>query len=265
VTRFLKEMAKKELLVPHLDGWFNRGEFPDTIDFAIRLNKEPDDAFHPSSDSSLCAQQLFAKRMGHTYGRPFTGSSFKAFMVGHYWHEVIQYILVELGFSEQSDVEKQHIVENTGTGFIHCGGVSNVESVPVTGRGNVWWARGYIDIAHCRIPGRGDYLIDIKTMRAMEFAKNRPSLWDKYYAQLQMYLDWEGMQTAIVLCVEKDSPHRFKEILVERNRSFAEKVYERWDRVIQAVKDDIPPECDICNLTESDSCPADKLYEGVHE
>lgn len=261
MTRFIKDMAKKELLVPHLDRWFNAGKFPDEIAFRIRLNKEKDDAFHPSSDASLCAQQLFAKRMGHTYGRPFTGSSFKAFMVGHYWHEVIQYILVdELGFVKPEDVEKEKRVLRWGS--VTMTGTDHVEAGFDAYR---WWARGYIDIAHCNIPGRGDYLIDIKTMRAMEFAKARPSLWNKYYAQLQMYLDWENMETAIVLCVEKDSPHKFKEILVKRDPAFAEKVYKRWDLVIEAVKDDMPPECDICNLTEEDSCPVDKLYEGVHE
>jgi hypothetical protein len=255
VANFLKSMAKRDLLVPHLDGWFSRAEFPPTIDFSIRLHKEPDDAYHPSSDAALCAQALYAKKAGDADARPFTGSSYKSFMAGHYWHEVIQYILLELGFSKPEDIEKERRAFSWGNGLL----VDNGNVPP--GDPPRWWARGYIDVAHCNIPGQGDYLVDIKTMGGHSYKAQRmdADLWAKYYAQMQCYLDWENQEKCILLCVEKDSPHRFREILIDRDPAFVEKIYQRWDVVTEALKAGVPPRCD-----QEHDCPADKYYEGVY-
>lgn len=244
-NNFAKMLAKKEILVPHLDNWFAQSELhPSEIEFSIHPHKEQDDAFHPSSATG-CARLLYAKQMHHLpdEGRQLAALRNKTFMFGHFFHAMIQTVLAEhLKFCTWDDIEKEHRWGAT------------------TAQGNEFWARGFIDIARAIIPGQEKpILIDIKTMNAHHFVmKDLPySMYEKYHAQVQLYLDWEDLDTAIILGCEKDNPHRFKEIIIKRDKLFVNNIYDHWEVVADAIAAGSPPDCTCEDATR---CPVRELY-----
>lgn len=230
MTGFIKNLAKKEILVPHINRYMNKANFPKKFEIDIRTHKEPDDAFHPSSDCSPCALALYAGRMGIAEKAPLTGTNHKAFFVGHFWHEILQQIICDgLEYCEKSDIEKElRYKEEDG-----------------------WWARGFADIARCEVPGRGSYLIDFKTMNGFHFAKPPKSLLAKWRTQVACYMAWDNrVESAIIIGIQKDAPHDFQEFVFERDDTILEPIYRKWSAVAEAVKTGIPPvcECEECNV-----------------
>ena len=239
-NNFAKHFQRDQILVPHLNNWFANAKFDDTITFDIHPNKEVDDAFHPSS-ATLCSQVLFAlRREDLTPEKPKTDSQ-KIFMFGHFSHAIIQKIVVELGLATPEDIEKEY--------YFHF----------QTEAGNPYSVRGFIDIARCVVPGRGTYLVDIKTMNARIYG--RPELPEatmtKYEAQVKLYLAFEDLEEAIILCVEKDSPHRFKEVYIQADPDFVDRTIARWEDVVDALAEGRVP---ACTCADPHTCPAKGLY-----
>lgn len=240
MANFARTLAKRNKLVPHLDAWFDRAEFPDQIPFVVEPNKEHDDAFHPSSDAMECLRTLYFTHRGEIPRWEPDGTLRKIFMVGHYYHAMIQHILVDLGFATEEDIEKEH------------------DEYRTTAAGNPYRMRGFTDVAECKIPGVGSYLIDIKTVNSFQF--NQDKLSDenmaKYEVQGQLYMDWHDQDDMILLCAQKDSPHAFKEFYFKRDRGIAEAVYERWEVLADALAEEEPPDCDCIDPSK---CPVDAL------
>jgi len=224
--------------------WFANGKFPDEIPITIHPNKEPDDAFHPSS-ALKCARELYADMRDDLPHEKHTVDSQKTFQIGHMYHAYLQHLVVEeLGFASWDDIEKEYDFNFT------------------TEVGNPYRVRGFIDIARCLIPNKGTYLVDIKTMNARIYVQDRPpeSLMEKYEAQVKIYLEFEELDDAIILCVEKDSPHRYKEIAVQRDPEFVAEVIEKWETVADALAEGEPPACTCLNPSK---CAARDLYIDV--
>lgn len=242
---FGKHYARNEIIVPHLNNWFGNAKFDDEIPFEISIhpNKEKDDAFHPSS-SLKCSRELFAAFRGDLPSERHSVDSQKIFMFGHFSHAIIQKIVVELGFCDEQEIEKEYDFHFE------------------TAAGNPYRVRGFIDIARCKVPNRGTYLVDIKTMNARIYAQQDlpATTMEKYEAQVKLYLEFEELDEAIILCVEKDSPHRFKEIIVKRDPDFVAEIIERWEGVADALVTGRVPNCTCSNPS---NCPAKGLY--VHE
>src|SRR5882672_1777489 len=93
-SQFARNFTDTSLLVPHLNNWFAVAEFPEEIVLTIRPNKEKDDAFHPSS-ALQCSRELYAKLEDDLPPERTRMESEKTFMIGRYYHEMIQYIVVE--------------------------------------------------------------------------------------------------------------------------------------------------------------------------
>lgn len=226
---FIKNLAKKEILVPHINRYMNKADFPPAFDISIRTHKEPDDAFHPSSDCAPCAVALYAARMGLAEKAALTGSNHKAFFVGHFWHEMLQQIICDgLGYCEEDDIEKE-LRHKSGN----------------------WWARGFADIAKCDVPGKGSYLIDFKTMNSFHFAKPPQTLLDKWKLQVSCYMAWDDrVESAIIIGIQKDAPHDFQEFVIHRDDAILDPIYYKWSIVTEAIETGIPPECDCeeCNV-----------------
>lgn len=241
-NNFGKHFARNEILVPHLNTWFAHAKFDDEIpfDIVIHPNKEKDDAFHPSS-ALKCSQALFAAFRKDLPEENHPADLQKTFMFGHFSHAIVQKIVVELGFATPDDIEKEYDFHFE------------------TEAGNPYRVRGFIDIARCVVPNRGTYLVDIKTMNARVYAQqNLPeSTMEKYEAQVKLYLAFEELDEAIILCVEKDTPHRFKEIVIQSDPDFVDAALERWESVTDAlVEGRVPP----CTCSNPSNCPARKLY-----
>lgn len=239
MASLLRSLAKNEVLVPHLDGYFARGEFPDYIDLGIHPNKPGDDAFHPSGDCYPCAQEIYLRKTGGLPSR-ITGSTQKTFMVGHFWHALLQSVLIEMGFTEERYIEAK---------------VSRHEEN--------WWATGSADVLRCEIPGFGPALIDFKTMN--DFTFKQPDidkvLLEKWTLQTNCYLQWSGQEDikhAIIVGVQKGTPHEFREFIIPRNESLLDDVYKKWDVVAEALRTNTIPHCE-CN--EDRYCAAKRLAE----
>lgn len=238
MSSFLREL-NQGTVVAHLVQRYVR-TIPDDVrfDFQFTTGKESDDAMHPSS-AWICSRETYAKKKGD-YTPNASPDSQMTFLVGHFYHALMQHILVDhLGVAKQEDIEKE-----------------------VRWQRPSWWGRGFIDVAHCDTPD-GDYLIDFKTVNGMMFkAPQFPVwLWNKYYAQVQLYLDWEGMDKAVILCFEKDSPHRMKEYKIERDKNLIQGIYERWDRLADGLLKSEPPECDCETLSKNPAnCIVKDLY-----
>ena len=256
MTNFAKTYTKRNKLVPHLDAWFESAEFPDTIPFEISLNKEKDTAFHPSSDGMACLAQLYGLRTGQLKSEEFSGTTHKIFHVGHMYHGWIQHILVEeLGFATWESIEKEHRFTSAGEVLDLDKDWRKDPKIKSVLKEGGWWGRGYTDVATCSVPKHGDFLIDIKTVNSYHFKLDRlpEHTMAKYEVQCQLYMDWHKQDQAILLCVQKDSPHAFKEFVFKRDPDVAEGVYERWDTLAEAIQTGTPPECDCPNPSK---CPS---------
>jgi len=254
-SKFAKNMARKEVLVPHLNNWFGRGIFPDAIGFKVHPNKEKDNAFHPSG-ALKCARVLYAERDGHVDGQKHSADTQKIFMIGHMYHGLIQNIMVEgLGFCTWDEVEKEY-------DFGWDKETSDFDGSLLTEKGNPYRIRGFADFSRVVIPGKGEYLVDVKTMMSRIYAQEFTGSFnqDKYEAQVKLYMDMEDIDQAIILCVEKDGPHRFKEHLVMADSDLVESIYDKWEYVVDCEAEGEVPDCTCDHSVE---CPARSLYLGV--
>lgn len=258
MANFVRGLAKKEKLTPHLRRYFNKGEFPDEIPIVISANKEKDDAFHPSSDAATCLRAAFATRVGDLEREPIDGALHRIFHVGHMYHGWLQWVLVEgLGFSQWENIEREHRMSH-GKVFSNDVDWRTDPEIEALRQAGSWWARGQADVAHCDIPGHGDYLIDIKTVNSFQFTTGLPEdRKAKYELQTQLYMDWHDVDHALILLAQKDSPHDFKEIVFERDPEVAAAIYERWDALAAALAEGTPPACDCI---DPNKCPAKGLY-----
>lgn len=241
---FRKAFQPNQVLVPHLNVWFANAKFPDAIPVTIHPNKEADDAFHPSS-ALKCARELYASLKGDLPHEKHSVDSQKIFQIGHMYHSYLQWLIVEeLGFATWDEIEKEYDF--------------HFETL----NGSPYRVRGFIDIARCAIPNKGTFLVDVKTMNARIYAQDRPpeSTMEKYQAQVKIYLEFEELDNAIILCAEKDSPHRFKEIAVQRDPDFVADVIEKWEIVADALVAGEPPACTCINPAK---CAVKDLYIDV--
>lgn len=252
-AKFVNHLRKDEILVPHLIAYFANGEFPDEIPVMVHPNKEEDNAFHPSS-ATRCAREIFAAHAGDLVTRPHTAEQQLNFVIGHMYHALLQFVMVEgLGFCTWDEVEKEY-------DFGWDKGANDFDGKLVTPNSNPYRVRGFADFARVAVPNQGEILVDVKTMNSRLFAQdNLPAnTYDKYSSQVKHYLEFEGLERAIILCVSKDSPHRFKEIVIERDTDFVERNMDRLEDVVDAIAAGVIPDC---TCADKDSCPTRNLYD----
>jgi hypothetical protein len=241
VSSFLKNLKQSGYVAPLLTHYFSAGSFPDEMPLTIGLNKERDSALHPSSDSLGCARTMYVRRQAPP--ERHSGDLQRIFQIGHLYHAWIQHIVChELELCDPSAVER----EFRGT---LCGQVADNSldwrTDPVI-QNSIGWMRGFADIVPVEIPGKGNILVDIKTAASFKF-KDVPvddATWEKYHAQCQLYMDWFDTDVAVVLYINKDSPHAFKERVVKRDSKFVDAIYAKWLVVAEAEQAGVAPECD---------------------
>jgi hypothetical protein len=230
-----KSLARNDILSPHLDAVIDQGDFPWTFTYEPKVE---DDAWHPSGDCTPSVHELWLKATGKGKERPVSPSLRKTFIVGHFWHAYIQWLLVNrLEFADASAIERKGCK-------VWCDNNSGSPSP-------YWWATGSGDIAPCTIPQHGEYLVDIKTMTGNAFNGNRLPAWaaDKYECQINIYMDFFDLERALILCVQKDSPHEFKEFKYERNDALIDAIYKKWKLVGRCLVDGVEPDPDYeCDL-----------------
>ena len=235
-TKLTKSLAQNNILVPFLDRAFETFDEPWTFDYTEKVG---DDAWHPSGDCCPSVTALYAKAMGKERDI-ITGSLRKSFMVGHYWHQLIQYIVVEkLQFAEWDAIERKGQKTWGMPAFadctMHCiGGHSeHCEAWRPIGPQPYHWVTGSGDFAPLRAP-RWTGIVDIKTIGGAQFkecvtSKKLPPRFDaKYTAQINIYMDLFDEEKGLILGVNKDSPHDFIEFQFNRNQELIDAIYAKW-------------------------------------
>jgi|ERR1039458_2124445 hypothetical protein len=231
---FVRNLAHGQLLVPYLerfDGWDKEWEYK-------YEPKKSDDAWHPSGDCIPSATELYAKAQGvDTFG-PISPTLQRTFQVGHFWHQLIQNVLVEdLELAAPEDIE---LVGQRGWGMAWMTNPLKYEPYH--------WVRGSADVCPLTLPNWSG-LVDIKTMRSADFNRCRksgllpPRFAAKYEAQLNIYMDLHDQVRGLILGVNKDTSE-FIEFEFERNATLVDTIYDKWAYVSDCLDDHNEPDPD---------------------
>lgn len=239
MSKIVKSLGQKYKLVPHLDLALAQEDFD--WEFKYRP-KQGDDAWHPSGDCTPSLRDLYLKAKGQMEPDPISGGLRKIFMVGHFWHQYLQWVVEhQLGFAGPEDIERRGTRRWDIPGRLLRGDAQrdmNVQHKPYH------WATGSGDIAPCRIPGHGDYVVDFKTQRSQAFRQATFPDWcaGKYEAQINVYMDFFDAEKALIVCIDKDG-HDMKEYEYHRNQPLIDAVYTKWKIVSECLDEGIlPPE-----------------------
>lgn len=233
--------AKKERLVPYLEKAFL--DFDEPWEFKYEP-KQGDDAWHPSGDCTPTPSELWEKTQNFYVEDTspvfaVSGSLRKSFMVGHYWHQLLQYIVLnKLEFCTPEAIERKGKVvwKESGRAAITEAGLSGVW-VPSP----FHWACGSGDIAPLELPKGWKGVVDFKTMRSGSFLAKGVPFADKYECQINIYMDFFDEEKALILGVNKDSPHSFKEFEYVRNQPLIDEIYSKWKYVSECLDNDTLP------------------------
>ncbi len=241
-SAFTKNLVQRTKLIQHYEPVWARWDGPLTFTYE---SKEKDDAFHPSGDCTPSSEALYLKVVATMAGEdpdPISPSLRKAFLVGHFWHQVYQHLTLEkLDFCDRISVERMGMsvwAEDNSWG--------DKPSIKLATAKAYHWARGSADIAPCEVPKYGPYLVDFKTMNARDFAKTDPPAWtaDKWECQLNIYMNWFDLDRALIIGICKDSPHELKEFEYRYNEPLVDAIYEKWHNVSDCLDHDIRPASD---------------------
>ena len=225
---FTKNMVKRHKLVTHLDRYLSK----EVTDFEFVYEpKVGDDAWHPSGHCTPSVTDLYEIATGQVAQKDWGTSMLKTFMVGHFWHQLLQKAVLDLGFAEPEAIERRGIED-----------WSDSED-PLSDPLPFHWATGAGDVAPCSIPGYGDYVIDFKTQNSRSFKETSLPGWcaDKYEAQINIYMDFFDLENGLIVCIDKDSPHGMKEFTFNRNQPLIEAIYAKWRFVSGCLDSDEAP------------------------
>jgi hypothetical protein len=83
-------------------------------------------------------------------------------------------------------------------------------------------------------------------MGSHAFRNNDPpaSATDKWECQMSIYMDFFDLDEAIILGINKDSPHDFKEFTYLRNQPLVEAIYDKWKLVAMCLNEEVEPPVD---------------------
>lgn len=239
LNKVVKSLGQKYKLVPHLDMAIGQGDWPWEFKYEPKL---VDDAWHPSSDCTPSLRELYLKAKGLSEEQAVPTSLRKTFMVGHFWHQYLQWIVQHhLSFAKADHIERRGY-RWWGTVLDACHPTVPLDITPLP----YHWATGSGDIAPCSIPGHGDFVVDFKTQHARTFHQNGLPDWaaDKYEAQINIYMDFFNLERGLIVCTEKDSPHDMKEYEYHRNQELIDRIYAKWQLVSHCLDEGIEPPVD---------------------
>lgn len=220
-SKYIKTFGKTQL-AHHLDraasNWEGEWEYK-------YVPKVSDESWHPSSDCTPSVHELWQLATGLT--QPSFDGMNKTFQVGHFWHQYLQHIVLNvLEFCDEKAIERS---------------------------GERKWGdrpfeliTGSADIAPLILPDGKELLVDFKTMGSHAFKKNDPPAWaiDKWECQMNIYMDLFDLDEAIILGINKDSPHDFKEFTYLRNQPLVEAIYDKWRLVSMCIYEGVEPPVD---------------------
>ena len=212
-------MGQGSILAPHLDIFLEEhNEFAPTL--KVGGIKEDDGHFHPSSHAMMTEQEL-DDHFRYPSHRQLSSTEKKTFDCGHMWHGYIQAAMIEMGFVKPENVERHFLWDNPAN-----------EADPMK-------VSGTIDLLDVEIPGRGTWLVDIKTSAANLFNTiEQTPLFEKYRAQVNLYGYAAKTSNLLILVVRKDSPHLFREIQIQYDADLLFGIYTKWATVSEKLRNE---------------------------
>ena len=235
----VKNLVLNHKLVTHLDKAI--AQFDEQWEFKYEA-KEIDDAWHPSGDCTPSLHELYHKAQHPEDPREFGPSLRKTFMVGHFWHQYLQHIIVhKLEFAQPGHIERRG-----WRGWGEEYGPNRGRQLPsgvITNWEPYHWATGSADVAPCAVPGWGTGIVDFKTMKSIDFKRPYVPAYaaDKWECQVNIYMDWFDEERALIVGIQKDSPHEMKEFEYHRNQPLIDAIYEKWEIVSECLDEGVEP------------------------
>lgn len=305
-SKLVMSLAKKEKLVPYLDKAIQEFDEPFKFDYEPKRGDNVP-AWHPSGDCTPTVEQLYTqatKTLDDEAPRLILPQ--KAMMVGHYWHQFLQHIVLhKLEFCEPKAIERRGNRwwgDPVTPAMVAAPGLNNhepsgyfedkyrkedlyflrypeqeaerkgdygsfLEHWPEDDLGVALyqpqpyhWATGSGDIAPIELPRGWKGIVDFKTMGSGSFKQLAlPEMFAaKYECQVNIYMDFFEEEQAMLLCINKDTPHDFKEICFVRNQPLINAIYSKWRFVSECISEGHAP------LTvEEVPLPISGPYEGT--
>ncbi len=256
-TAMVKNLVRRTKLAYHLDRAIGEGDF--VWDFQYHPKQE-DTGWHPSSHCTPSPAELWHHAIDSNGAQDhladgsapiqknrqegFSSTLYKTFMVGHFWHAYLQWILVnQLDFARPKAIERRGV---KGWG-------SNLVSGQHSGKGKDvhhyrdWhYVTGSADVAPVYLPTYGEFLVDFKTLNSHMFKPNVPpgDTIIKWECQVNIYMDFFDLDRALIVGINKDAPHDFKEWEFERNQPLVDALYGKWRLVSTCIEEGVEPPAD---------------------
>jgi len=236
---FNKNLVKRHKFVTYLDTFL--ASEPQGFQFEYE-SKTGDTAWHPSGDCIPSITELYAKATQPQEPRDIPVSLQKTFLVGHFWHQLLQWATVEIGLADPSAIERH----------------STRSWCAEDNFRPYHWVSGSADIAPLVLPA-GEYLVDFKTMGNHDYKSAGMPAWSaqKYEAQINIYLELFDMEKALIVAVQKDSPHEMKEFEFVRNQPLIDKIFDKWHFVSHLIDENETP-----TELENEEFKLDHLFTG---
>jgi hypothetical protein len=245
---FNKNLVKRHKFVTHLDTFL--ASEPTGFEFKYE-SKVGDNAWHPSGDCLPSVTDLYEKATTPYVPRDISSSLQKTFLVGHFWHQVLQWATVEIGLAEPWAIECKREFD-----WSDSGGSFNTR---LEDRKPYHWISGSADIAPLVLPNSDEYLVDFKTMGNHDYKSAGMPAWAalKYEAQINIYMELFDMEKSLIVAVQKDSPHDMKEFEFRRNQPLIDAIFDKWKFVSELVSANQPP-----SELDNEEFKLDGLFEG---
>lgn len=228
-SSFTQNLGNSRLLAPLLEQY---SDYDEPWEFKYEP-KVGDDAWHPSGDCMPSCEALYYQATAQTERAPISPSLQRTFIVGHFWHQLLQHVIVKMGLAEPSAIERKEV---RAWGDASVSTVRTLPSGELTPWAPYHWVTGSGDVAPLVLP-QWEGILDIKTMNGTDFREaDKTGLLpfrfaDKYECQVQIYMDLFKQDRALILGVNKDSPHGFTEFQFERNQGLIDTIYAKWEYV----------------------------------
>lgn len=223
---FRKDLSPKFKLVPKLDKAI--ADFDESWTFTYEP-KEHDLFWHPSGHCTPVASELYdlaLERLNPEWDNEEHERTMRKYgPIGHFWHQWLQHIMVRYDMCDVSAVERE--------GFKSIYTPETWSTDP----GHFRACRGSADVAPWNYKGH-DYIVDFKTMGSRNFqAVTLPAGFaKKYICQMNIYMDFFDYDRALIVGINKDTPHGFKEFEFRRDDELVEAIYTKWKFVAESLE-----------------------------
>ena len=235
-TNLVRNLAVKNKLIPFIEQEIGKGDFVWEYQYEP---KKGDDGWHPSGHCTPSLAELYHYATAKKVKEAVSASLYKTFQVGHFWHQYLQEIILRTELAKPEDIERRG---TRGWGDIR-GVLVEEDGTRDVGYKPYHYATGSGDIAPCKIPKYGDFVVDFKTMKYHDFRQPNIPAWsaDKYECQINIYMDFFDLEQGLIVAICKDSPHDLKEFTYTRNQPLIDAIYTKWKIVSECITQKIVP------------------------